>query len=79
MRDDEGVIGAGAQGSVIARELVNDADVSEVMLFDIDLRRAERLACLHTRLANRYDSMSIRWPGFMIRLGSSIRFIFFRN
>ncbi len=38
------IIGTGAQGSVIAGEIVKDADVSEVILSDIDLGRAERLA-----------------------------------
>jgi len=38
------IVGAGAQGSVIAKEFVKSPDVSEVRLSDIDLKRAERIA-----------------------------------
>jgi len=38
------IVGVGAQGSVIATEIVKSPEVSEVRLSDIDLRKAERLA-----------------------------------
>jgi saccharopine dehydrogenase (NAD+, L-lysine-forming) len=38
------VVGVGVQGSVIATELVRSPEVSEVMLVDINLKKAERLA-----------------------------------
>lgn len=38
------IVGTGAQGSVIATELVKSPEVSEVRLSDIDLEKAERLA-----------------------------------
>jgi len=38
------IVGVGAQGSVIATEIVKNPEVSEVRLSDIDLKKAERLA-----------------------------------
>jgi len=38
------IVGVGAQGSVIATEIVKSPEVSEVRLSDIDLKKAERLA-----------------------------------
>jgi len=38
------IVGAGAQGSVIATEIVKSPIVSEVRVSDIDLKKAERLA-----------------------------------
>lgn len=38
------IVGTGAQGSVIATEIVKSPEVSEVRLSDIDLGKAERLA-----------------------------------
>jgi len=38
------IVGAGAQGSVIATEIVKSPEVSEVRVSDINLRKAERLA-----------------------------------
>jgi len=38
------IVGVGAQGSVIATEIVKSPEVSEVRLSDVDLKKAERLA-----------------------------------
>jgi len=38
------IVGVGAQGSVIATEIVKSPEVSEVRLSDIDLKKAEKLA-----------------------------------
>jgi lysine 6-dehydrogenase len=38
------IVGTGAQGSVIATEIVKSPEVSEVRLSDIDLGKAKRLA-----------------------------------
>ena len=38
------IVGVGAQGSVIATEIVKSPEVSEVRLSDIDLKKAERMA-----------------------------------
>ena len=38
------IVGAGAQGAVIATELVRDPEVAEVRIADIDLDRAKRIA-----------------------------------
>jgi saccharopine dehydrogenase-like NADP-dependent oxidoreductase len=38
------IVGIGAQGSIIATEMVKSPEVSEVRLSDIDLGKVERLA-----------------------------------
>lgn len=59
------IVGAGAQGSVIATEIVKSPEVSEVRLSDIDLKKAERLAerlksdkvCTYRVDANKVDDI----------------------
>jgi len=60
------IVGVGAQGSVIATEIVKSPEVYEVRLADIDLKKAERLAerlksekvCSYRVDANKVDDIT---------------------
>jgi saccharopine dehydrogenase (NAD+, L-lysine-forming) len=59
------IVGVGAQGSVIATEMVKSSEVSEIRLSDIDLGKAQRLAerlksdkvCTYRVDANKVDDI----------------------